>query len=59
MQSLFPPSFPHQVSDKDLRASLDSVVEGGVEGGVLHLGVDVCPHTEQEDDSLHILLVYG
>ena len=45
--------------DHNLRASLNGVVQWGVESGVLDFGVDVHLHTHQENDCLHVLLQDG
>ena len=47
------------MSDEDLIASLHGVVERRVERGVLHFGVDIHAHTQQEDDPLHVLVEHG
>ena len=49
----------HKVSNENLGASLDGIVEGSVEGGVLDLGVYVHLHTEEEYDCLHVLFEYS
>ena len=42
--------------DKNLIARLDCIVEWSIERRTLNLGVDVCPHAEQEYQSLHITI---
>ncbi len=48
-------SVADQVPDEKLGAALDGKMQWSAEGGVLHLGVDIHPHTEQEEHGLHVL----
>ena len=43
----------------NLGAVFDGEMEGRIEGGVLHLGVNVHAYAQQEDDGLHVLVQHG
>ena len=44
----------YQMPNKNLIARLYCIVQWSIERWTLNLGVDICPHTEQEYQSLHI-----